>query len=808
MTECPDDGLLEQLVQGRISSSEERALEDHIGQCSSCQKRLESLAAEQFTTDFGSRPVLLSDSEPHYEALNRAIQHLRSNKPNAHSDSRSTAQILSLLEPSANPDDLGMLGEYSIRGVLGAGGFGVVLDAWDESLNRHVAIKVLSPVLAMDNEFRARFLREARAAAAVDHPGVVTIHSIRNEAAFPWIVMEKVDGVSLSAQIRDQPFSEAEIRRQGAEIADALYAAHEAGIVHRDIKPGNILLPNNNGHVRITDFGLAQVSGDGRLTMAGQVMGTPSYMSPEQARGEVADQQADLFSLGSVLYAMACGRPPATAPSPAVGLAKIIAGNFEPVGQVRPELSRDLINIIERLHHPDPGQRPTASYVAVALRNRPSGSRHQEVPSEVQISEIPDAEPAGKSQVKLIIGIAGGMSTVVLIAVLVAVWGPWFKPADPRPADINPSQTGADSSAEVTTQEDLRGPFVLRTSRGAQSFENLHAAVEESLSFENPVIEIMVDGPFSAPQRVFVNPRQGPDAVPVRSHLTIRAARGKSPVWVPSIDAGPAGAARAMIDVRADLTLEGIEFRGAVPAAEAGPRRIRRPQLLINCRQGSLRIAYCRFVMEGGDLITGIRLQNTETCVIRNTQFVGGTALDWNRPSNGVLSVSDSLFFSQTAMLIPGGYSSDAAYLSLHRNWYLCDRVIRTMTRSEAPASGAMLFVSAQNNLLGARQNVLARTNPNKSLLQVPDPNPIRWYGRGNRFRLGTPETASSGQAVFADGGQQTANTLNEWGMKVVGPGGSESDASVGTFPALRFDWNWVPGQDSQEIPRLLGEAL
>ena len=162
MTECPDDGLLEQLVQGRISSSEERALEDHIGQCSSCQKRLESLAAEQFTTDFGSRPVLLSDSEPHYEALNRAIQHLRSNKPNAYSDSRSTAQILSLLEPSANPDDLGMLGEYSIRGVLGAGGFGVVLDAWDESLNRHVAIKVLSPVLAMDNEFRARFLREAR----------------------------------------------------------------------------------------------------------------------------------------------------------------------------------------------------------------------------------------------------------------------------------------------------------------------------------------------------------------------------------------------------------------------------------------------------------------------------------------------------------------------------------------------------------------------------------------------------------------------------------------------------------------------
>ena len=162
MTECPDDGLLEQLVLGRISSGEEQALEDHIGQCSSCQKRLESLAAGQLTTDFGSRPVLLSDSEPHSDALNRAIRRLRSSKPDPHSDSHSTAHILSLLEPSANSNDLGTLGEYSIRGVLGAGGFGVVLDAWDESLNRHVAIKVMSPALALDNEFRSRFLREAR----------------------------------------------------------------------------------------------------------------------------------------------------------------------------------------------------------------------------------------------------------------------------------------------------------------------------------------------------------------------------------------------------------------------------------------------------------------------------------------------------------------------------------------------------------------------------------------------------------------------------------------------------------------------
>ena len=645
-----------------------------------------------------------------------------------------------------------------------------------------------------------------RAAAAVDHPGVVTIHAIRNEAAFPWIVMEKVEGVSLSELIRDRQLTETEIRRLGAEIADALHAAHEAGIVHRDIKPANILLPKNNGHVRITDFGLAQVSGDGRLTMAGQVMGTPSYMSPEQARGEVADQQADLFSLGSVLYAMACGRPPAAAPSPAVVLAKIIAANFESVVEIRPQLSRDLINLIGRLHDPDPGQRPSAKYVAVALRNRPS-RRKQEAPSAVPVAEFPDADSIGRSQARQIIGIAGGMSTVVLIAVLVAMWRPWFSSADQRPANSDSSQPG-DDSVEVMVQDDVPGPFVLRTSRGAQSFENLHAAVEESRSFDDPVIEIMVDGPFSASQRVFVNPRQGPDATMIRNHLTIRAAPGVSPVWVQQTGVGPAGAAGAMIDVRADLTLEGIEFRGAVTTAEAGLRRIRRPQLFINCRQGSLRIAYCRFVMDGADLITGIRLQNTQTCVIRNSQFVGGTALDWNRPSGGVLSVSDSLFFAQTAMLIPAGYSSNAAYLSLHRNSFLCDRVIRTMARIDAPASGAMLFVCAQNNLLGARQTVLARTNLDDDLLQIPDPNPIRWYGSGNRFRLGTPETDSSGQAAFAAGGQQTANTLQEWVTKVVGPGGAESDASVASFPTLQFDWNWVPGQDSQQIPGLLGGAL
>ena len=188
---------------------------------------------------------------------------------------------------------------------------GIVLKGHDRELNRHVAIKVLAPHYATNGAARKRFAREAQAAAAVVHPHVLAIHSVNANARLPYLVMPLVTGQSLQQRIDEQgPLEIRDVLRIGLQAAQGLQAAHTQGLVHRDVKPANILLENGVQRVLLTDFGLARAIDDVSLTRSGTIAGTPEYMSPEQARGEAVDHRTDLFSLGSVLYAMCTGRPP------------------------------------------------------------------------------------------------------------------------------------------------------------------------------------------------------------------------------------------------------------------------------------------------------------------------------------------------------------------------------------------------------------------------------------------------------------------------------------------------------------------
>ncbi|HJZ55979.1 MAG TPA: serine/threonine-protein kinase, partial [Gemmataceae bacterium] len=206
------------------------------------------------------------------------------------------------LAPSDQPDSLGRIGHYEVQEVIGRGGMGVVLKAFDPRLHRVVAIKVMAAEVAAA---RRRFSREARAAAAVVHDNVVTIHAVEEDHRPPYLVMQYGDGASLQEKLdRAGPLGLREVLRIGMQ------AAHAQGLVHRDVKPANILLEDSVERVRITDFGLARAVDDATLTASGMIAGTPQYMSPEQARGDTVDQRSDLFSLGSVLYAMLTGRPP------------------------------------------------------------------------------------------------------------------------------------------------------------------------------------------------------------------------------------------------------------------------------------------------------------------------------------------------------------------------------------------------------------------------------------------------------------------------------------------------------------------
>ncbi len=210
---------------------------------------------------------------------------------------------------SPNGADLGRLGRYRVLKRLGAGGMGAVFLAFDDGLRRRLALKVMLPKYAAHPAARNRFLREARTAAAVRSPHVVSIHDVDEDNGVPFIAMEYLEGTPLDRFLtQTSGLTVPQVVRIGREAAAGLAAAHAAGLVHRDVKPANLWLQSPHGKVKLLDFGLAREEvEDDPLTGTGDVVGTPAYMSPEQARGEHVDSRTDLFSLGVVLYRLCAG---------------------------------------------------------------------------------------------------------------------------------------------------------------------------------------------------------------------------------------------------------------------------------------------------------------------------------------------------------------------------------------------------------------------------------------------------------------------------------------------------------------------
>jgi serine/threonine protein kinase len=263
------------------------------------------------------------------------------------------------------------LESYEIVSCLGRGGMGEVYKARDSRLNRFVALKVLPDTAALDPERRERFEREARAIAALNHPHIVTIHSIESVEGVPLLTMELAEGRPLSEVIPNGGLALAEVLKIAIAVADAVAAAHQKGITHRDLKPGNVMVGEreHGGRIKVLDFGLAKLAEESRAgsdvtpmpavpaTGEGQILGTAAYMSPEQPEGRPLDARSDLFSIGIILYEMATGQRPFSGDTSISIISSIVKDTPTPITDLNPSLPRDLARIVRHALAKDPERR-------------------------------------------------------------------------------------------------------------------------------------------------------------------------------------------------------------------------------------------------------------------------------------------------------------------------------------------------------------------------------------------------------------------------------------------------------------------
>lgn len=359
-TQCLQSADIEAVLSGSVSKQQSELWEQHFSTCDGCREAMASRVGDQEWWREAERSLLGDLTSDGSQRSSEAIDSPESNE-----------QLLELLGPTDDPAMMGRVASYEIVGILGRGGMGAVFKGYDRALNRFVAIKMLLPHLAASGAARKRFAREAQAAAAVVDDHVMAIHGVSEWKSTPYFVMPYARGVSLQKRLTDDGLLNVrEILRIGMQTARGLAAAHAQGLVHRDVKPANIFLDQGVERVRLMDFGLARAVDDASLTRSGTLAGTPQYMSPEQARAETVDRRSDLFSLGSVMYAMCVGHAPFRADSSYSVLRLIIDKHPRPIRETNPDAPDWLCAIISKLMSKQESDRfDSAEQVAALLED-------------------------------------------------------------------------------------------------------------------------------------------------------------------------------------------------------------------------------------------------------------------------------------------------------------------------------------------------------------------------------------------------------------------------------------------------------
>ena len=330
---CPDSCQLQRLVDGELDEHTEAIVEEHLSACESCRSQMDQWI----------------QSTEWWQQARSSLQQPQ-NETTGDEAEIGCLDVLSLLGPTDDPDRIGRVAEYEVIGIIGRGGMGVVFKAFDPRLNRFVAIKMLLPHLATSGAAKKRFAREGQAAAAVVDDYVLPIYAVAEWQGVPYLVTQYLRGTTLQKRVQTQgPLELKEILRLGMQTARGLAAAHAQGLVHRDVKPSNILLDGSVERAMLTDFGLARAVDDASITRTGIIAGTPQYMSPEQARGGSVDARSDLFSLGCVLYFLCTGRPSFRADNSYAILRLITDEEPRSIREINPDIPEWLCVVVQKL---------------------------------------------------------------------------------------------------------------------------------------------------------------------------------------------------------------------------------------------------------------------------------------------------------------------------------------------------------------------------------------------------------------------------------------------------------------------------
>jgi serine/threonine protein kinase len=487
---CPNSAVLRDFVAGALDEWAAAEVAEHVQSCEICRAAIVTLRDAgqlEFTQPAGEHLASTQRVPNDGEAADEGLSQL----------------MATFLCPSPNPRAIGRLDEHDLLDLIGHGGMGVVFRAWDESLQRHVAIKVLSPQLAASQKARRRFLREARAAAAINHPNVVTIHAVSEQKGIPFLVMEYIAGGSLRERIHaSPPLDVVDILRISAQVAAGLHAAHEQGVIHRDIKPANIMLEGGVDRVKITDFGLARAVMDlSEITSQGRTVGTPAYMSPEQVQGDPVDSRSDLFSLGCVMYAMFTGHSPFTSANSLDVIRRVCDLQPEPLGDVVP---RQVSQFIMRLLSKDAAKRGSTAEVADTLR------RLLAVVNQTQSNQVPQFGGIGVQRSRSWLGWSLGASLFVLVVSLGFVVLPWVQS---RTGGRSPSSSNGDgptAAAPPSASPPLHdGPVpaegriageITVSQTGAARFQDLSRALAHAAP--GATIRILDDAVYQGPWEI------------------------------------------------------------------------------------------------------------------------------------------------------------------------------------------------------------------------------------------------------------------------------------------------------------------